>query len=880
MIFKNLATKKKIVILVGVLLLLGILTVTVLGIYFSSKNKNIPSFSGRDDFDVSKKIETALANLEKANMAEIIAKVNTTENVIVLTFQGLADADTNRRVLDLISKYDRKVNFFVPGVSAVENASFVKELSLRGHRVGSNTLNQAKNMQDYSPKELIDDFVRANSIIQSITKQKPTTLMCNSTIYSEALLKAAFASGNTQVVQATKFLNFQSFKDYEQVVNYLRNLDKGSIVSIKMDGVLEEDEYEKSVEQTKPEAEPAKSAEAAPDKRTLAEKEQTITDIKPAEKLVIMVDWLMQALEELDFKFVFAEDLSSYKNVGFPIEQVKAEPPKLNNNGPVANDVSYKELAELRRVNQGGKAQEYKTIYTTEKALCYSFYGIHNKKVLDGVLMNLDLLEAKGTFFVSKDNVIHEPELVYKIAQKGHEIGICLTESRDKDFYSTLQTLLVVQKSVAQLTGQTPTLVRYPYDLELQDEILEAIACVKGKVIWQDLSVASSQVGINGTVAEIMDTIFGDGNHTARRGYIIYFRMDYYQDPQIIPATLLKIAQDRIYPIAYKDEVLNNDSSYSIKTVGAVLNGEKTYNYPLNDDDILPAVKDRIYPGHLAGYTESDKFSLIKDRYVGNPDVRKPNTLPDFTEQELEEVDKTGRFTQDKVLFLTFDDWATDKAINQLLYVLDKHGVKASFFVRTNYIHNNPNILRAIAEAGHDVASHSDQHLPFAIRGEDIEEDGYTKPMYHSLNDEEIAERRQDLLSSYNKLQYTIGDVSVNGRPALTTLFRPPTLAMSREGMEAIFDMGFSHIVSGDVSMQDYDETDPEVLADRLINGTITEGGREVKVQNGSILILHMSDFKQNPISDPNVTAKALDIAIPVWKSKGYGFARLSDYLR
>jgi peptidoglycan/xylan/chitin deacetylase (PgdA/CDA1 family) len=398
--------------------------------------------------------------------------------------------------------------------------------------------------------------------------------------------------------------------------------------------------------------------------------------------------------------------------------------------------------------------------------------------------------------------------------------------------------------------------------------------------MWQDLSIASSRVGPGANLEAVLDNAFHEGNYTAGRGYVIYYRMDYYKDPNVIPDAMLKIAENRIDTIAYEDGIEDNGSAYTIKPIGEILKGDKVYNYPLNDQDILALVKDRIYPGHLEDYTHLGKFDYIKSRYIGNPDVSAINTLPGFTEEEVTEIDKTGRFTDDPVLFLTFDDWATDKAINQLLYVLDKHGVKASFFVRTNYIHNNPNILRAIAEAGHDVASHSDQHLPFAIRGEDIEEDGYTKPMYHSLNDEEIAERRQDLLSSYNKLQYTIGDVSVNGRPALTTLFRPPTLAMSREGMEAIFDMGFSHIVSGDVSMQDYDETDPEVLADRLINGTITEGGREVKVQNGSILILHMSDFKQNPISDPNVTAKALDIAIPVWKSKGYGFARLSDYLR
>ena len=164
--------------------------------------------------------------------------------------------------------------------------------------------------------------------------------------------------------------------------------------------------------------------------------------------------------------------------------------------------------------------------------------------------------------------------------------------------------------------------------------------------------------------------------------------------------------------------------------------------------------------------------------------------------------------------------------------------------------------------------------------GEEEGEDGSTSIIYHSLNDDEIAARRKDLLLSYSKLQYVIGDVSADGRPALTTLFRPPTLAIGREGMETIFDMGFSHIVSGDISTHDYEATDPKALADELINGSTTEGGREIKIQNGSILILHMSDFRQSPISDPNVTAKGLDIAIPILKSKGYDFARLSDYLR
>ncbi|HHV64843.1 MAG TPA: polysaccharide deacetylase family protein [Peptococcaceae bacterium] len=885
MITKNVTTKNIITFLLSVLILLGLLTVIVFGIIFANMNKDLPSLSGSEDYNVAEKIKIALDNLQKGTMAEIIAKVNTSEKVIVLTFQGLSDADTNQRVLDLITKYNRKVNFFVPGVSAAENANFVKELSSRGHRVGSNTLYQTKNMQDYSQEELIYDFVRANSIIQSITNKKPITLMCNSTIYSEDLLKAAFASGNTRVVQATKFLNYQSFKDYEQVVNYLRNLDKGSIISIKMDGVLEEDEYGKSGEPANAEPKPAGSAQPALDKQPMTvDQGQTIAEIKPEGRLIIIVDWLFKALGELDYQVVFAEDLDFYKNLGLPSEQekpepVKPEPAKPNGNNAVADDITYKELAELRKANQGKKAQEYRTIYTTEKALSYTFYGIDNKEVLDGVLTNLDRLKVKGTFFVTKENVIHYPELVRKIAQKGHELGICLSVSRDKDFYSTLRTLLFVQKSVAQLTNQTPTLVRYPYDIKLKDEILEAISSVNGKIIWQDLSVASSKVGVKGTLAQIMDNIFGEGNLTVRRGYIIYFRMDYYQDPRVIPAALIKIAQDRIDPIAYKDEVVNNGSSYSIKTVGAVLNGKKTYNYPLSDDVILPAVKNRIYPGHLAGYSELDKFSLIYKKYIGNPYVSNLNTLPGFTEQELEEIDKTGRFTQDKVLFLTFDDWASDKSINQILYVLEKHDVPGNFFIRTGYMQNNPNILRAIAEAGHDVGSHTDNHLPFAIGDNYGQEDDLTS-IYRSPTEEELRARREDLLISYNKLLRVIGDIAFNNRPVLNTLLRPPTLAMSRAGMEAIFDMGFSHIVSGDFNSHDYEDTDAGSLVNKIINGMVMGNGNIKKVQNGSILIMHMSDFRNLPVhSSNNITAEALDRAIPILKANGYRFAKLSDYL-
>ena len=93
-------------------------------------------------------------------------------------------------------------------------------------------------------------------------------------------------------------------------------------------------------------------------------------------------------------------------------------------------------------------------------------------------------------------------------------------------------------------------------------------------------------------------------------------------------------------------------------------------------------------------------FDYLQQHYVGNPDVSSLTTLPGFSETELDLLNKAGTFTDDKVLFLTFDDWGSDKPINQILYVLKKYNIKASFFIRTNNVQTNPNLLRAIAEGG------------------------------------------------------------------------------------------------------------------------------------------------------------------------------------
>jgi len=64
---------------------------------------------------------------------------------------------------------------------------------------------------------------------------------------------------------------------------------------------------------------------------------------------------------------------------------------------------------------------------------------------------------------------------------------------------------------------------------------------------------------------------------------------------------------------------------------------------------------------------------------------------------------------------LTFDDGPRRYDTPQLLQVLDRHRVKATFFFIGERIQVMPNLVRKVAAAGHQVAIHGYRHRPFPM---------------------------------------------------------------------------------------------------------------------------------------------------------------------
>jgi peptidoglycan/xylan/chitin deacetylase (PgdA/CDA1 family) len=63
-----------------------------------------------------------------------------------------------------------------------------------------------------------------------------------------------------------------------------------------------------------------------------------------------------------------------------------------------------------------------------------------------------------------------------------------------------------------------------------------------------------------------------------------------------------------------------------------------------------------------------------------------------------------------KQLALTYDDGPNDPWTQKLLDVLDRHNVKATFFLIGRYVELRPELARAVAERGHVVGNHTFWH--------------------------------------------------------------------------------------------------------------------------------------------------------------------------
>lgn len=188
-----------------------------------------------------------------------------------------------------------------------------------------------------------------------------------------------------------------------------------------------------------------------------------------------------------------------------------------------------------------------------------------------------------------------------------------------------------------------------------------------------------------------------------------------------------------------------------------------------------------------------------------------------------------------KYISLTFDDGPNlgdDSTMNDMLDILEKHGVTASFFLIGNKINeNNIKVIKRAFEMGCDIENHS-----------------WTHPVMSDLSKEEIQKE-------YELCDQAI--IKITGKKP--EFFRPPYMAVSplmHEVIETPFICG--------VGCQDWEA---DVSAEERFNKLMQAR------QDGVLYLLHVMEKN-------TATLEAVDRIIPILKEEGYAFVTVPQMFK
>src|SRR4051812_4261440 len=95
-----------------------------------------------------------------------------------------------------------------------------------------------------------------------------------------------------------------------------------------------------------------------------------------------------------------------------------------------------------------------------------------------------------------------------------------------------------------------------------------------------------------------------------------------------------------------------------------------------------------------------------------SPGLRRIQRVVDAIYQRLAGA-ITSVETEEPLVALTFDDGPSPASTPEVLRLLARYGARATFFMVGAAAREHPELVRQVAAAGHAVANHSWNHLPF-----------------------------------------------------------------------------------------------------------------------------------------------------------------------
>lgn len=192
-------------------------------------------------------------------------------------------------------------------------------------------------------------------------------------------------------------------------------------------------------------------------------------------------------------------------------------------------------------------------------------------------------------------------------------------------------------------------------------------------------------------------------------------------------------------------------------------------------------------------------------------------------------LDKSG----EKNVYLTFDNGYEAGYTEDILDLLNKEEVPATFFVTGHYVRSEPDLVKRMAEEGHIIGNHSNHHPDF------------TKLSKQGLEEElTLLDQAVEMITGQEKLQY----------------LRPPKGTFNEQSIQWANELGYIHVFW---SLAFVDWHTDEKKGWQSAYQQVME-----QIHPGAIILLHT-------VSEDNADALAYFIAD--LRKQGYTFKSIDD---
>jgi probable sporulation protein (polysaccharide deacetylase family) len=297
----------------------------------------------------------------------------------------------------------------------------------------------------------------------------------------------------------------------------------------------------------------------------------------------------------------------------------------------------------------------------------------------------------------------------------------------------------------------------------------------------------------------------------------------------IITAALIQNPYTTAYVSTMKFEdvsaVKQSDELY--QTIAAKV---KDYEKPAQDAQIHTVWK--ATPGYNGltidieeSYKKMKKIGKFDEKQIVFKQVKPKVHLSDLPPAPI----YRGHPDKTMVSFLINVAWGNEY-LPSMLEVLDKHGVKATFFLEGRWAKENPALVKTIKEAGHEIGNHS-----------------YSHPDMARITTDQI---RKQIGSTNDVIKEITG--------AAPVWFAPPSGSF-RQDVITVADEFKMETVLWTVDTIDWQKPEPGVLVERVLK----------KVHNGAMILMHPTDS----------SSRSLETLIQSIKQKGYSFGSVSMLL-